>query len=334
MRKDVNMLTNELIERYLDDLKETKSQETAIQVKRILAHVKEYEDYSGKDLINFTLDDFKDMFAKNKWAIAYSGFYRNKSIIIAFIRWLRKDTDEHYSYVLDDLSPTMLDSSNSWEDYFASEAEFLEAVESVLGEDQLIREQTISVLYWVGLSRKEVIELKKQDLDKENLTILGKYKVSEKIFSIVSKCEKTSFYEVLGNDRWSYTVCFGASDYVLKMGSPVSSKGTSLVRSGEDAKITIDVTNKLFKNINKKFSELSPLNKFYDKRLKNVNLKNNGLFTKLKAIEESNGVLFENPQLASIDAFKDTLELYGAKSPNAILYKWRMYCDWKEYFGL
>lgn len=328
------MLTNELIERYLDDLKETKSQETAVQAKRILVHVKEYEDYAGKDLINFTLDDFKDMFAKNKWAIAYSGFYRNKSIIIAFIRWLRKDTDEHYSYVLDDLSPTMLDSSNSWEDYFASEAEFLEAVESVLGEDQLIREQTISVLYWVGLSRKEVIELKKQDLDKENLTILGKYKVSEKIFSIVSKCEKTSFYEALGNDGRIYTVCFGASDYVLKMGSPVSSKGTSLVHSEEDAKITVDVTNKLFKNINKKFSELSPLNKFYDKRLKNVNLKNNGLFTRLKAIEESNCVLFENPQLVPIDAFKDTLELYGAKSLNAILYKWRMYCDWKKYFSL
>lgn len=328
------MLTNELIERYLDDLKETKSQETAVQVKRILVHVKEYADYVGKDLVNFTLDDFKDMFAKNKWAIAYSGFYRNKSIIIAFIRWLRKDTDEHYSYVLDDLSPTMLDSSNSWEDYFASEAEFLEAVESVLGEDQLIREQTISVLYWTGLSRKEVIELKKQDLDKKNLTILGKYKVSEKIFSIVSKCEKTSFYEALGNDGRSYTVCFGASDYVLKMGSPVSSKGTSSVRSGEDAKITVDVTNKLFKNINKKFSELLPLNRFYDKGLKNVNLKNNGLFTKLKAIEESNGILFENPQLVSIDAFKDTLELYGAKNPNAILYKWRMYCDWKKYFSL
>ena len=333
------MIANELIERYCEDLKKTKADETVTQSRRILTHVQEYEQLIGKDLVNFTLEDFGDMFAQNKWARGYGSFYRNKSLIIAFIQWLRSN-GEFYSFILDDLIPSKVDPANSWEDYFMFEDEFLQAIDAVVGDESSVRERTISALYWSGLTREEAINLKAQDLDESSLTILGR-KVSQKIFAIVKECNDTrgydTVYEYSNGTIRVISVQFGKSDYVLKVGTVLNLKENTPkeIPQGEDAKITIDTVNKFFKTINRRFSELSPVDKFYDRRFKYATLSNNGLFVKVNEIERTSGISFDNPKVIPCnELIRDVLKDYGVTSENAVFYKWRQYNEWKKYFWL
>ena len=129
------MITEEKMNSFLEDRYPNIQDKSAYVIKRILAHVKDYEEVLGKDVENFTIEEFKILFEMQTWSVNRSSFAKNKSTIISYISWLQQVDGRVYDSSLKYLRASDLNKQSIFEDrYFKSEDDLFDFLKKGLNE--------------------------------------------------------------------------------------------------------------------------------------------------------------------------------------------------------
>lgn len=345
------MLTENIIDQFCQEEYPDAKLSTVRQIHAVLNRVHKYEDKLNKDVSLFNFEEYKELFNRNKWTVGRSTFSRNKSLIMAFLRWNQQKTGEFCHFELKSLTPDHLDKSASYRlRYFDSEEDFIEALNEAFSSDSRIREKTVCALYWAGLTREEILHLKISDIDLDANTILEGYKLSDNLLEIVRKCIDTKQYFVYetGRDKEknkkAKTYLLGKSDYLLNQAVLLKSDGSSNVPVGEDAKISNATLNKFSNSINKCFADLSEDSKYYKMMLRQSILNLNGLFVSLHSLEKQglnivSGLASykrQNRENIYIEKNKIVLDIlkvhHIALTSSGVDTTIQKYFDWRRYF--
>lgn len=345
------MLTENVINQFCQEVYPNAKLSTVRQIHAVLNRVNKYEEKLDKSVCLFTLEEYKELFNRNRWTVGRSTFSRNKSLIMAFMRWSQQKTGDFYHFELKDLSVDQLNKSAGYElRYFKSEENFLAALNEAFGDQSRIREKTLCVLYWAGVTREEVLNLKKCDIDLDSRTILKRYKLSDKLFEIVEECVNVNQYYVyeIGRDgeknKKAKLYLLGKSEYLLNQAILFKADGSSEVPAGEEAKISEFTLNKFSNTINKCFASLSPESEFFKMMPRQSVLNLNGLFVSLYALEKQGVNIVsglasykrqgkENIYIEKNGIILDMLRLHHiALTPNRVDETIQKYFDWRRYF--
>lgn len=318
------MITEEKMDKFVEDRYPNIQDQSAYVIKRILAHVKDYEEALGKDVECFTIEEFKILFEMQKWIVNRSSFAKNKSIIISYISWLQQVDGRVYDSSLKYLRASDLNKQSIFEDrYFKSEDDLFDFLNKGLNEEVYLRAKAIAVLSWVGFSLEKIPLLKKTDLDSESLTIKGR-SVSRRIFYIVSMCANQDFYFVYSKDgKWKrYTLV--DNEYIIRVRETKSSSNGHL--PGEIMNNLIGKANKYIQNGLK-----------YKKQMSAKAIMKSGLFYRLYELEQ-NGVAVSSSYSINSDLedFYKVCSLFKeydfAITEDNLSYIIISYREWKDYF--
>lgn len=335
------MITSERIKRFCDETYLGYSESAWQKAASILKNLIPFEEQLGKPVEEFTYDDFVEVFNTKKWGLKTT-FHTNKSYLMSYLRWCGLKDGVFYNSPIRDLQREDLDLSAKYDvEYFKSEEDFLKIVTTFLGEKRYIREAAVSVLAWSGLSVEETINLTRDDIDLEDMKILGR-QVSMNIMEIVLKCYNTTEYTAVGARAKTYSLPM--SKYIVRQAVYTKAANESAF-SEEETKLNKAMMNKLFNNI------LKTLVVFQDKTtgkptisLRQPSLFRNGLFVKMRTLEQSGvhiaGGAFVSKQKGTFDQFLernaaliDLLNGYQISTrPAAIDRVIGHYQDWKKYF--
>lgn len=333
------MMNDETIDLFCQEIYSGAKASTVYQIKITLRHVKDFEDKLGKGVQEFTLEEFQELFEINKWTIARSELTRCKSLIMAYMRWLQQKNGEVYHYELRKLTSGDLDQSvNYGQNYFASEDDFASALFTTLGGKEQIRERTICILYWIGMTREEVINLKVSELKSEFCTV-SEYPISERLYGLVDECARLKEWDIYLEDALGRKMCrhylLPDSEYLLRKSFLVKeSSSTDDLLTGEDTKISAATVNKFFRTINHSFEKLPKDNRYCNMKLRRSVLSNSGMFVKLYSLEQQ-GVKITSVGINGVqdDSVIEVLKRYHVSlSESNVFNTMQKYFGWKKYF--
>lgn len=228
------MLTEEKINAFA----ERYSDKSGKFVVSTLNNVMIYEAECGYELFDFTKNDFVKMFAKYNWVNSSRSFRNVKSIITGYI----KSEDRTSLYDLAEFSENDVSSDDMYAyKYFASVDEFVDLLNKY-EEPYQIRMNVIAVLYWIGLTSGEVVNLTINDVDFESRTVLNRTGIDARLMDIIKQCYEMKQYDApnMGGYRTFYVM---SGDYILRK---------TVDRTGEnsDQKMTTNTIHTYFMRLN------------------------------------------------------------------------------------
>lgn len=318
------MITEEKVDSFLEDKYPNIQDKSAYVIKRILIHVKDYEEVLEKSVVDFTLDEFKILFESQRWIINRSSFAKNKSIILSYISWLQQIDGKVYNSSLKYLNASDLNKQSIFEDrYFKSEDDLIDFLKKGLNEEVYLRVQAIAVLSWIGFSIERIPLLKKSDLDSKSLTIEGR-KVSNQIFYIVSMCADQKFYFAQSKDGKDKRYTLVDNEYIIRV------RGT---KSSSNDCLPYEVINNLIGKANKYIRGGLK----HKKQISTKAIIRSGLFYRLYELEQKGVVISSSYSINSdLKDFYKVCSLFKEYSfpitEDNLSYMIISYREWKDYF--
>lgn len=247
------------------------------------------ENELGKQLNDFTKNDFAILFSENKWS-SYTSFYKVHSFLYDYLKWLSA-TDNIIIPSIEALSTlSFADVNSSYrmaELYFKDEEDFINALNYVIPGPAMARARAIEILIWLGYGINEIPTLKTSMLDKGNLSFNGK-KISQALFEQLEFCSNLSSYKFsmandksrdIGNRVVEFELC--ESEYLVKASTRYPTETGAISPRG--IKRIISLTNIYFNN-----EEVAK--KYYGKQFKGTCLAINTIFIEWHQYEEENHI--------------------------------------------
>lgn len=318
------MITEEKMDKFVKDRYPNVQDRSAYVIKRILAHVKDYEEVLKKDVENFTIEEFKILFEMQKWIVNRSSFAKNKSIIISYISWLQQVDGRVYDSSLKYLRASDLNKQSIFEDrYFKSEDDLIDFLKKGLNEEVYLRVEAIAVLSWIGFPIEKIPLLKKDALDSRNLTIKGR-KVSRQIFYIVSMCANQEFYIVQSKDGKDKRYTLVDNEYIIRVRE---------TKSSSNGYVSYEAMNNLIGKANKYIQK----NLKHRKQVSAKAIIKSGLFCRLYELEQDGAVISSSYSINSdLEDFYKVCSLFKeydfAITEDNLSYIIISYREWKDYF--
>lgn len=305
------MLTEEKINAFAEKYSD-RSGEFVIST---LNHVMDYEAERGYELFDFTKDDFVKMFAKYNWVNSSRSFKNVKSIITGYI----KSEDRASMYDLAEFSESDVSSDNMYEDkYFASADEFVDFLDKY-EEPYQIRMNVIAVLYWIGLTAEEVVNLTISDVDFESCTVLDKTDVDTRLMDVIKQCYEMEQYDA-PNKRGHRAFYVMDGDYIIR-------KTKDNIDADSGPKMSVNTIHTYFMRLNDILER-----RYNSKSLDRRHLVRNGEYVKVYDYCKNNPEF--NLAELSFGNGKDPLaNIIGRKCSKVAYVSFRQgYKGWVEYF--
>ena len=236
------MLTDEKIKSFVDfyyhDSESTKKSAT-----NVLELVMKYENEFGYGVENFSIDNLSYMFTDCGWLNKSGSFSVNRAYIRAYIQSTGK-----ISAAIEKFDVENIDAYAIYrEKYFPSVQDFIDFINSVFSIEYQIRMKAICVMYWIGLSPKEVSEVKISDVNFDERTVLGRKDVNPTLLDILDKCYKTTEFEApVGTGMRMLQVIDG--EYIVR-------KTISGINKDNEPNIGVRAINKLTDKMKKVIEE-------------------------------------------------------------------------------
>ena len=189
------MLTDEKIKSFVE-FYYPDSESTREKASNVLKLVEKYEKEFGYGVEEFSIDNLSYMFTDCGWLNKTSSFGVNRSYIKAYVQNVCKVGAAIEDFKVDDIDSYAIYRAK----YFSSVQDFVDFINSVFSIEYQIRMKAICVMYWIGLSPKEVSEIKISDVNFDERTVLGRKDVDPMLLDILNKCYMASEYEApMGN---------------------------------------------------------------------------------------------------------------------------------------
>ena len=279
----------------------------------------DYEETHGKDLSEMAVDEIIDAL-KSVTIGAYKTAADIQSRIKAYVRWCAQNCQEiKANQNLLDIDIDDIDASEYFKKtIFRNEDDLIFELESVRRFDEGFTEGIVLLLAWIGVEQKDVLSIKKHDVDLNNRTITmnSHNKVlcfSERIADVLKIYERTkegsrsaggSSRPVFRDDSFN--------TYVRKYCPRGKLGETPLTPSG--LRNSVGIINQLY------------VAKGKESRLWNGNVIASGALYRVRQLEESGVDVFSaKNKMAVIDAFGVSTKLYEIH--------W-MYKNYKKAFNL
>lgn len=319
------MITEEKLDKFVEDRYPNVQDRSAYVIKNILKHVIKYEDLFQKGVENFTFDEFKIMFESQKWTVNRSSFTKNKSIITSYIFWLQQIDGKVYDTDLKQLTAFDVNKQSSFGDrYFKSEEDLIDFLRKSVPEEVHLRIKAIAVLSWVGFSLEEIALLKKEDLNSKELTIKGE-KVSERIFYIVSSCAEQTCYSITAGKGKAKVYRLIDNEYIIRV--------RNTKESTKDC-VTLAMLNNLVGKANRYIKN----NLTNRRQISTRAIMKSGFFYHLRELEYEGTIVtssytMDESKVEDLRKVSDLLKRYhSVVSADTICYSIMTYREWEKYF--
>lgn len=190
-----------------------------LTIKNVLQKAEDYSDSIQKPLFRFSKQDFVDLFNENKWVNGRSNFSFCKSRITRYLNYLH-DTDPaasmQYLVTLKELASLRikdLENEVLRDFYFGSESDFLAFIDYL--PERFLTTKLVFLLYWLGFSRDEVVELTFDDMDESNFSIASR-KASREVFERINQLSHVDSYSYTDDMNRKRAYYVYSSKYLLR----------------------------------------------------------------------------------------------------------------------
>lgn len=316
------MLDSETINKFLAPEHGVVSDVVITNKTYTLTRAGEYELIKGKNLEEFTRQDFIDMFNHYKWTLYGSTVRVNKAILVSYLEWqvayngLRFFDEANGLNALKSVNKSDLDAGEMLSlYYFASEEDFINCINGLFNGDEFIRAKVAVILYWAGLNQKQAALVRKDEIS-EQLHYLGRPLI--KIMQEHAIQDSLLYTDTRGVNRTYY---LSNSDYLLRASDALASTGKGSVNTP----LAKPMLDKFIVTANRVAKEAgSP------KRFKQSALSQNGLYCRIFEYEKSCGAFASNATTEYSLPILKTLGMEVSSSVARTIFN--KYLCWREYF--
>ena len=322
------MPTKEVMDQYLKEVREKKSKSYAERSMTVLNAVSRYESEIGKAINTFSDNDFQKMFEKNNW-IGMSNVTSCKSRIVDFMKWDMLNNNAIYNVRTVSVTSSNVKAQDDYgKRYFESEEDFLRTLQVFSSDERYYRAAAICALYWIGLSQKEAIRVKKSDVDDMTQTVAGRQCPNRDIYDIIKNCAQSTGYTVLvGSSAAERKVVYVGSELILRQ--RIWNTGLSADMDIQKEQLTPVGIGKILREVNLLLDELPEASRYHGVKLAQKSIFMSSKFCKMYDFEVDSG----NPNLFVPTVKNDlgTLETLQYIFPEE---NWKKNFDNKQYYRL